>query len=227
MPCYAPIFGGARPPKDKQTRTTLRALMPRVGFDFVDKRSRAMLVGAGSSLIREQIYNHFPELNKTTVDEALAMLLRKATKVMKQDPARIAGMMPGEFWGTIKQTVPWAQDICGTVIFKLVAVLLAAHETYLETYPYERFSADYGRLATSTHEFSMLLQQHHMDNYLLMSIYYDTAMSLGNEVGEDSTLEYVEDKQVETGTKRKGNVAEVDEKDYGSMQPQLNRLESE
>ncbi|KAI1631010.1 hypothetical protein F4809DRAFT_654356 [Biscogniauxia mediterranea] len=203
MPRRRPTHGGIRLPGNKQKRIKLRTLMPRIGFDFVDKRCRAMLTGVGSSLIKEQIYNFFFEMNKATVDKALAMLLKKATKVMENDPEQIADMMPGEFWGAIKQTVPWAKDLSGSIIFSLVAALLAAHETCLETYPYERYSIYYGRLATSTHNFSMLLQQHHMDNYLLMSIYYDTAMALGNESDDESASESEEDEEAQAGTKRK------------------------
>ncbi|KAI1487188.1 hypothetical protein F5X96DRAFT_687357 [Biscogniauxia mediterranea] len=228
MPRRRPTHGGIRLPGNKQSRIKLRTLMPRIGFDFVDKRCRAMLAGVGSSLIKEQINNFFFELNKPTVDKALAMLLEKATKVMENEPDQIADMMPGEFWGAIKQTVPWAKDISGTIIFKLVAALLAAHETCLETYPYEKYSTHYGRLATSTHNFSMLLQQHHMDNYLLMSFYYNTTVSLGNESDNESVSEPEEDKKAQAGTKRKQDEMEVDEEeDDGSMSPPLKRLESE
>ncbi|KAI5926744.1 hypothetical protein F4810DRAFT_484497 [Camillea tinctor] len=163
MPRRRPTQGGSKTPGNRQNRMKLRQLIPKAGFDFADKRCRALLIGLESAVIKERIQNFSAGLNKTIVDQALAMLFEKATEVMENEPDQIADKLPGEFWGTIKQTIPWAQDISGSIIFKLVAALLAAHETCLENFPYEKFSIHYGRLATSAHQFSLLLQQHHSE----------------------------------------------------------------
>ncbi|KAI1497317.1 hypothetical protein F5X99DRAFT_423604 [Biscogniauxia marginata] len=220
MPRRRHAHGGYKFPGNKQKRIKLRKLLPRIGFDFQDRRCRGLLAGLESALIKERIRSFSAGLNKIIVDQALAVLFDKATEAMEHDPDHISDVMPGEFWSSIKQTVPWAQDLPGSTVFKLVVALLTAQETYLQAHPYEKFAHGYGRLATSTRTFSTLLQKHHMDNYLLMSIYYDTSVALGDEA--DSSSEPENDDIADAGVKRKRE--EEDEGDE-SEQPPLKRLE--
>ncbi|RYP11762.1 hypothetical protein DL765_007604 [Monosporascus sp. GIB2] len=176
----------------------LRELLPRVGFDFADKRSRAMLSGANSALVKEKIRGFAGDLDKDLVDEALAVLFERANAAVEEDPARLSNTIPGEFWGVIKQNIPWASggDLDGHAVFSLAAALVVAlvvaHETYDAARPYERFRHQYGKLAEGVHRFSALLKQHHHDNILVMGFYLDSSVGLPSDDGEELEEEKTE-----------------------------------
>ncbi|RYP41139.1 hypothetical protein DL769_011638 [Monosporascus sp. CRB-8-3] len=187
MPRRRTTLGGKNPQRYKDRKNRLRELLPRVGFDFADKRCRAMLSGVDSALIKEHIRRFAGDINKTLVDEALAALFQQAIAAVEEDPARLSDMMPGEFWGAVKQGVPWASgdDLQGHLLFSLVAALVISHETYDAVRPYEIIGHQYGKLAEGVHKFSALLKQHHHDNAIVMSFYFDSSVGLSSEDEEE------------------------------------------
>ena len=175
-----------------------------------------MLSGVDSAKIKEHIRAFAGALNKTLVDEALAAVFEPAIAAMEEDPDKISDMMPGEFWGAIKQTLPWiGQDISGHTLFSLVVALIIAHEKYDAASPYENFKHQYGKLAEAVHKFGGLLKQHHQDNLLIMSIYFDSSTSLpSDEEDEDDDEDAVEDEdegEDEDKDKDKGEAKGEDE----------------
>lgn len=207
---------GKKPTRHGAKQQRLRELLPRIGFDFGDKKSRAMLSGVDSAKIKEHIRAFAGALNKTLVDEALAAVFEPAIAAMEEDPDKISEMMPGEFWGAIKQTLPWiGQDISGHTLFSLVVALIIAHEKYDAASPYENFKHQYGKLAEAVHKFGGLLKQHHQGNLLIMSIYFDSSTSLpSDEEDEDDDEDAVEDEdegEDEDKDKDKGEAKGEDE----------------
>ncbi|RYO79879.1 hypothetical protein DL766_000951 [Monosporascus sp. MC13-8B] len=187
-----------RPQRHDGGNLRLRELLPRVGFDFADKANRAMLSGANSALVKEKIRGFAGDLGWNLVDEVLAVLFEQANAAVEGDPARLSDATPGEFWGVIKQNVPWASgaDLGGHAVFSLAAALVVAHETYDAARPYERFRDQYGKLAEGVHRFSALLKQHHHDNVLVMSFYFDSSVGLppdGEEELEEEKIELAQE----------------------------------
>ncbi|RYO98476.1 hypothetical protein DL764_007072 [Monosporascus ibericus] len=164
-------------------RTTLGGKKP---LRYDSKNLRAMLSGADSALIQEKIRGFAGDLNKNLVDDALAVLFEQANAAV-EDPARLSDMMPGEFWGVIKQNVLWASgdSLGGHVVFSLATALVVAHETYDAARPYERFRHQYGKLAEGVHKFSALLKHHHQDNAIVMSFYLDSSVGLPSDDEEE------------------------------------------
>lgn len=118
-----------------------------------------MLSSVDSVTIKEHIRAFAGDLNKIIVDEALTTIFEQANASMEEDPDKISEMMPGEYWGIIKQTVPWAGDeLPSHTIFSLVVTLIVSHEKYNTASPYERFKHQYGKLASAVHKFSETLK---------------------------------------------------------------------
>lgn len=162
---------GKKAPRHKAKKDRLRELIPRIGFDLADKRCRATLSGVDSVTIKEQIRAFAGDLNKPIVDEALASIFEQAITAMEEDADKITEMMPGEYWGIIKQTLPWTSDaLAGHTIFTLVVALLISHEAYDAANPYDKFKHQYGKLASAVHNFSGLLK--YVILFLLISDLY-------------------------------------------------------
>ncbi|KAI2629510.1 hypothetical protein GGR54DRAFT_635693 [Hypoxylon sp. NC1633] len=171
----------------------LRYLIPRIGFDLRDKKCRAMLSGIDSGIVKHHIRASAGNLTKMIVDEALAAIFTAAIATMEQDPDKIAEMIPGEYWGVIRDTIPWATDtLAGHTIFSLVATLVLSHEKYDAVSPYNKFKHQYGKLAEAVHKFSQLLKQHHQGNPLIMAFYFSSSISLPSDDEDDSENEEAE-----------------------------------
>lgn len=146
---------GKKPPRNQAKKLRLRELLPRVGFDFADKRCHAVLSGVYSVTIKEHIRSFAGDLNKLLVDQALTAIFEPAIAAIKAEPDSISDVMPGEFWEGIKQTLPWTSGaLTGHAVFSLVVALVFSHEKYDAACPYERFKHQYGKLAEAVHEFS-------------------------------------------------------------------------
>ncbi|KAI0379375.1 hypothetical protein F5Y04DRAFT_290280 [Hypomontagnella monticulosa] len=162
----------------------LRDLMPRIGFDFRDKRCQAMLASVDSGLIRDHIrtFTTAPKLSKALVDQALAVIFESATANMENNPEEIADTTPPEYWARIRETIPWATNkISGCALFSLVVALLSSHTLYDDVNPYEKEGHRYGRLANAVRNFSLTLWKYHNDNYLITVIYHLSEMGLDPE----------------------------------------------
>ncbi|KAI0472894.1 hypothetical protein GGR56DRAFT_697682 [Xylariaceae sp. FL0804] len=89
MPRRRAAQGGKKPARKPMNQTRLRSLVPRVGFKFVgrDSRARKILQGLESEVIKEAIRSSSSSqgLNKAMVDQALAMVFEKATEALSQE----------------------------------------------------------------------------------------------------------------------------------------------
>ncbi|KAI1080462.1 hypothetical protein F5B20DRAFT_589259 [Whalleya microplaca] len=174
-----PRTSGYKPARARKNK--FRDYVPRVGFILKDYKVRMLLDAVDTTLVKNKIKDFSDGLNKDVVDQALAYVFDGANQAMEEDPSAIAETTPALFWQPIKNAVHWTRDFDAGIIFQLVVALLAAHEKYDEARPYEKFKNQYGRSAESCHKFSSLLKQHHSDNYLLMSLYFKTKVSLDSD----------------------------------------------
>ncbi|KAI1772954.1 hypothetical protein F4818DRAFT_443839 [Hypoxylon cercidicola] len=188
---------GKKPPRYKEKKYRLRELLPRVGFDFTDKRCRKMLSSVDSVIIKEQIRARVGELNKAKVDEALAIIFEQAMKVLEEDIDKVTELMAEEFWSNVKQNIPWATEgLPNRTFLSLVITLIVAHEKYSSYAPHANFKHQYGKLATTAHDFAFLLkqvsQQHNQSNPFLTKFYLNSSM-WGSSDGKDEDTEAEED----------------------------------